>query len=408
MLITLVLRKLLASSSFAISDTLNSLIERLEGKLKGIEQEMSLEDYDTYDELLEEQEDTDDSVSDDLEKDRKGIKAEFDLLQEELSERINEKMTAVRQSILENFDEEVAARLKGCQEDTLAGLDKFSRWLCNFFIMQGAERVEPLDQWRFAYTDDGVRITYNIQWKDAERQGDIFLRKDDSLLQKWLEQAISVPVLAVILRFDHTNSPDHKISYLESHPNLRGALSVDKLIYTGFENEEHLIYSIIAEDGTEIDEDMVNCFMELPATVIGNCDSETAELNEKRRAGIALQQEKVEEENKKYFLEECAKLDAYNEDLKEGLQRELKELGKEITEKKRIFKNSTDRPLSEMLDMKAEVNKLEERRKKMRRELYEREDEIDLANERLQDEIRSKLSGTSRTEHIMTISFEIV
>jgi hypothetical protein len=336
------------------------------------------------------------------------IQAEFDLLQEELSERINEKMTAARQSILENFDEEVAARLKGCQEDTLAGLDKFSRWLCNFFIMQGAERVEPLDQWRFAYTDDGVRITYNIQWKDAERQGDIFLRKDDSLLQKWLEQAISVPVPAVTLRFDHTNSPDHKISYLESHPSLRGALSVDKLIYTGFENEEHLIYSIIAEDGTEIDEDMVNRFMELPAMVIGDCDPETAELNEKRRAGIALQQEKIEEENKKYFLEECAKLDAYSEDLKEGLQRELKELGKEITEKKRIFKSSTDRPLSEMLDMKAEVNKLEERRKKMRRELYEREDEIDLANERLQDEIRAKLSGTSRTEHIMTISFEIV
>ena len=124
--------------------------------------------------------------------------------------------------------------------------------------MQGTERVEPLDQWRFAYTDDGVCITYNIQWKDAERQRDIFVRKDDSLLQKWLEQAISVPVPTVTLRFKHTNSPDHKISYLESHPSLKGALSVDKLIYTGFENEEYLVYSIIAEDGTEIDEDMVN------------------------------------------------------------------------------------------------------------------------------------------------------
>jgi ERCC4-related helicase len=59
----------------------------------------------------------------------------FDELQEELSERINEKTTAARQSILENFDEDVAARLKGCQQDTLAGLDKFSRWLCNFFII---------------------------------------------------------------------------------------------------------------------------------------------------------------------------------------------------------------------------------------------------------------------------------
>lgn len=641
-LITLVLRKLLASSSFAISDTLNSLIERLEGKLKGIEKELSLDDYDTYEELLEEQEDADGSASDDLIKDREGIKAEldelrkyfdlsrsitynakgqnllsalkqgfekteslggkrkaviftesrrtqeyllnllsdngysgeivflngsnndeiskkiyaewkerhkndgtisgsrqadmkaavveefrdrasiligteaaaeginlqfcslianydlpwnpqrieqrigrchrygqkndvvvvnflnrknaadvrvyelldqkfrlfsgllgssdevlgsieagvdfekriasiyqnckkqeqiqaeFDRLQEELSERINEKMTAARQSILENFDEEVAARLKGCQEDTLIGLDKFSRWLCNFFIMQGAERVEPLDQWRFAYTDDGVRITYNVQWKDAERQGDIFLRKDDPLLQKWLNQALCVPIPAVKIHFDHTNSPDHKISFLESHPNLKGTLSLDKLIYTGFDNEEHLIYSVITEDNTEIDEDMVNRFMELPASIIDECDPETEELVKRRSAGIAEQQAKIEEENKKYFLEECTKLDAYSEDLKEGLQRELKEIGKEITEKKRIFKSSTDRPLAEMLDMKSEVNKLEERRKKMRRELYEREDEIDVANERLQDEIRSKLSGTSRTEHIMTISFEIV
>ena len=57
------------------------------------------------------------------------IQWEFDALQEELSDRIDEQMSAARQSILENFDEEVAARLKGCQEDTIAGLDKFTRWL---------------------------------------------------------------------------------------------------------------------------------------------------------------------------------------------------------------------------------------------------------------------------------------
>ncbi|MEW6623611.1 MAG: hypothetical protein AB1420_10885 [Bacillota bacterium] len=62
-LITLVLRKLLASSTFAISGTLNSLIDRLEGKLKGIERKLNLDDYDTYDELLEEQEDLEDSQS---------------------------------------------------------------------------------------------------------------------------------------------------------------------------------------------------------------------------------------------------------------------------------------------------------------------------------------------------------
>jgi hypothetical protein len=55
------------------------------------------------------------------------IHTEFDRLQEELSDRINKKMTVARQSILENFDAEVAALLKTCNEQTRAGLDRFSR-----------------------------------------------------------------------------------------------------------------------------------------------------------------------------------------------------------------------------------------------------------------------------------------
>lgn len=336
------------------------------------------------------------------------IQGEFDELQEELSERINEKMTAARQSILENFDEEVAARLKGCQEDTLAGLDKFSRWLCNFFIMKGAERVKPLDQWRFAYRVNGSTETYNVQWKDAERQGDIFLRRDDPMCQTWLSQAIAVPLPSVTIRFDHTNSQEHRISFLENHPNLRGVLSVDKLIYRGFDTEEHLIFSVVTEDGTEVDDDMVNRIMELPATIIGEAGTEAAELDALRQANTEKQKAEIERINKEYFLAECAKLDAFSEDLKDGLQRELKDLNKEITEKKRLFKASTDKTLAEMLEMKEEVSRLEEKRKKLRREIYEREDEIDAQNERLQDEIRSKLDGASTLEHIMTISFEIV
>jgi len=336
------------------------------------------------------------------------IQGEFDHLQEELSERINETIMAARQSILENFDEEVAARLKGCQADTLVGLDKFSRWLCNFFIMKGAERVKPLDQWRFSYQVNGSTETYNVQWKDAERQGDIFLRRDDPMCQEWLSKTMTVPLQSIAIRFDHTNSQAHRISFLENHPNLRGILSVDKLIYSGFDTEEHLIFSVVTEDGTEVDNDMVNRIMELPATIIGEVGGEVAEVDALRQANTEKQKSEIERMNKEYFLAECAKLDAFSEDLKDGLQQQLKDLNKVITEKKRLFKASTDKSLAEMLEIKEEVSRLEEKRKKLRREIYEREDEIDTQNERLQDEIRAKLEGGSSLEHIMTISFEIV
>ena len=95
-LITMVLRKLLASSSFAIAGTLQSLIDRLNDLLEGVEAELSLEDYDGFDELMDEASDEDDGAAEDiltadLKRDRDGIKAELERLKQfaELASSIN-------------------------------------------------------------------------------------------------------------------------------------------------------------------------------------------------------------------------------------------------------------------------------------------------------------------------------
>ena len=81
---------------------------------------------------------------------------------------------------------------------------------------------------------------------------------------------------------------------------------------------------------------------------------------------------------------------------------------KEITAKKKEFKNSTNLPLDQMLALKDEINKLEKKRKEKQRDLYAQQDKIDADNERLQEEMKKKLEGKIVTEHIMTISFEVV
>jgi hypothetical protein len=330
------------------------------------------------------------------------IQFEFDELQDELSERINKKMTIARQSILENFDEEVAALLKNCNDKTLAGLDKFSRWLCGFFIAWGSPEVKELEAARFEYKGK----IYNAKWQDAETKGEIFLRRE--ICEDWLKEAQSQSMPSASLRFHYTDSGRH-IGFLEFHPNLKGMLSVDKLIYTGFETEEHIVLSVVTPDGPEVDDDMMNQILELPAEVAGECFDETTSLAKRRNDGIAALQLQIEETNKMYFLEECEKLDAYSEDLKDGLQRELKELRKEISDRKKLFRVSKDTsPLAEMLAMRDELNRLEEKQKKMRREIYDREDEIEAENTRLQDEIKARIGGTTQTEHIMTVSFELV
>lgn len=335
------------------------------------------------------------------------IQSEFDRLQEELSEQIHEKMTLARRSILENFDEEVAARLKECQSNTVASLDKFTQWVYYFFLVHGAERAEPLEQWRLKLTEQGIERIYNLKWKDAEQTGDVFLHREDPLYSSWLEEAFAQPLPPARLRFDHTHS-DRNISFLTAHPHLQGVLSIDKLSYNGIDEEEHLVFSVLTEDGTQLDDETINRILELPAAVTGEFSQENAELRILREQRLALQRQAVEDANRKYYLEECDKLDAYSEDLKEGLQRELKDLKKAITEKKKIFRASSALPLSEILEMKDEIIKMEAQHKKMQRELYAREDKIDEDKERLQEEIRQKLRGNCVTKNIMTIGFEVV
>lgn len=93
----------------------------------------------------------------------------------------------------------------------------------------------------------------------------------------------------------------------------------------------------------------------------------------------------IEEQNKKYFLDECSKLDEWSEELKENLYREIKDLDNEIKEKtKAANAMALTSTLAEMLEAKDEVNKLKKLRDKKRRHLYDEEDRIAEENERLQ------------------------
>lgn len=334
------------------------------------------------------------------------IQIEFDLLQEELSEQIQDKMTLARQSILENFDEEVAARLATCQSETIASLDKYTQWIYCFFLAHGASRIEPKEQWRLRFHDGKAERTYNLKWRDAEEEGDVFLRREDPLYLSWLSESMSVPLSNAELRFEYTAS-DRNISFFMAHLGLKGVLSVDKLSYDGLGYEEHIIFTAITEDGTALDDDSINSMLELPASITGECLPESIALINQRKERIAARQQMVEDANKEFYLAECDKLDAYSDDLKEALQREMKELGKLITEKKKEVRVSTHLPLDQIVAMKDEINKLEKKRKQMQRDIYVREDEIDMQKDKLQEEIRQKLNGKTKITHIMTIAFRI-
>ncbi len=83
----------------------------------------------------------------------------------------------------------------------------------------------------------------------------------------------------------------------------------------------------------------------------------------------------VNERNLGYFEQEVQKLDAWADDLKLGLEQEIKEIDREIKEVRRTA--ATSPTLEEKLSWQKKQRELEGKRSKLRRELFARQDEVE-------------------------------
>ncbi len=74
----------------------------------------------------------------------------FDALQSQLTDQIQVRMDGTRQTLLENFDEEVTERLRVHRDKTLESLSDRERWLLNLTRTELKEEAEfASDQPRF-------------------------------------------------------------------------------------------------------------------------------------------------------------------------------------------------------------------------------------------------------------------
>jgi adenine-specific DNA-methyltransferase len=364
-------------------------------------------------------------------------------------------MARTRAAILEHFDEDVARLLAGTQKDTLIELDRMSRFLRNFLLMQDIEKFEAINATTLRKinicggdaspspsilpvlnerapargaptTDSGnaknmAKFTatpsagtprnapntndhiYNLNWKLAEQNHQIFLRKDLPIVQDLLQQVSRKNLPLATLRFQNAAS----IHFFRDHPNLKGTISLDKLKSAALDCEEHLVLTALTQDGTALDDALVERLMELDATILPERIWNPPELDTRRTQNIAQKNAEIDARNKEYFLEECEKLDANSAALKNGLESELRELDTEIQDKTAALKKNLHLPLAQIVEHQKEIATLKEKRTKMRADLFRREDEIDKQNDDLQKSIRKRLKASTQVEHIWTISFEV-
>lgn len=339
------------------------------------------------------------------------IKTAFDALQLELDFEINEAMTATRRKLLENFDDEVRDKLKIRENASKAILSRFERQLMQLtrHELNGHARFEDdsgFDLLRAPFPD-GPDVPLG-RYEPPRRSGEAHLyRLGHPLAEQLITRAKSreLPMAEVEFRYgDH----DGKISILEPLRGKSGALAVSLLtVDTLDQTEDYLILAACTDDGSILDEEHARRILSLPASTSDELLSLPVPevlhgLAEKRRAAI---QQEISERNANFFEAETTKLDSWADDLKMGLEREIRDIDRQIKEARRAASSALT--LEEKLQGQKQIKALESHRKERRRSLFDAQDEVDENRDRLIRSIELKLRAASTFEKVFAIRWTL-
>jgi superfamily II DNA/RNA helicase len=342
------------------------------------------------------------------------IAAAFQTLQQEMEESIKSRLDDTRKVLLEQFDEDVHARLKMRLDDAKANMDRISRifWTLTSFIL--ADRATFDDQ---ALTFDLHRTPrgdlkqgrYHLISKTQQNVTGAFLYRLSHPLGEWvIEAGRSCPTPLALVTFDVTHYPA-RLSMVEAIKGLSGWLNLHHLAIDSFDREEYLVFSAFTDSGKSLDQETCERLFHCTASVAplddiapDAKDRLAVESNIASDATIACSLE----ENNKLFSEERERLEKWAEDIVFAAEKELANTKDQIKAARRQSRLATT--LDEQNDLQGKIRDLERKQRRQRQEIFEIEDQIAEKRDKLIDGLQRRMSQKTKTTPLFTIRWRVV
>ncbi len=344
-------------------------------------------------------------------RDPKTIRESFEQLQLDLAGEINEAMVKTRDILLEHFDEQVLEKIR---TDSTETRDRYERMFMKLTQVELAEH---------AYFDgDNGFVLESLPSEELKeevplgcyelprRSGEVRLyRLGHPLGEYVLEQAKSRQLPPARLVFDYDAYP-LRLTTLEPWRGQSGILIAELLTIDSLSGrEQHLVVSAVTHNGEVLSEEDPEKLLRLPVC-------------EQAETGMSIDQhpvleadltgrrnqlaEGINRRNLSYFEQEVQKLDAWADDLKVGLEQEIKEIDRQIKEVRRTA--TTAPTLEEKLHWQKQQRELEQKRNKRRRELFDRQDEVEEKRNTLISELEVQLTQQAEEKALFVIEWELV
>ena len=339
------------------------------------------------------------------------INQAFQQLQLELAHEINAQMINTREQLFEHFDEGVLQKIK---IDSTASLDRYEKMLLDLTRGELRENIHEVEG-GFILQSLPEHAPADIPLGEYElprREGETHIYRLSNPLAQWLISAAKQRELtpaSITFNYDAT---DTRVAVVKELQGQSGVLAAHKITVESLQRaEDHIVLCGQTASGALLHQEVMEKLLNFPVSncepaVIQDAPELTRQLTQQlsRRKTEILGE--VNERNLKYFEAEVEKLDAWADDLKVGLEREIKQLDREIREVRRNAKAAPD--LEEKLNWQKKQRELEKLRSRKRRELFDRQDQVDGPREQLIGELEDKLEQKVEQSPLFTIGWQVV
>lgn len=355
----------------------------------------------------------------------KEIKEAFDALQEELQEQISDKMLKARTTLLENFDESVKQKLRSDLVEIRDSLDVFERTLWRLTRNYLADYADFNDTDHsfvlHPFVENGAvgrlrHLSGEYAMVSSENRRAIKLSDDvrpyrigDSLAQHMLAELKAAKVPESEITLDYSNSTLN-VACIKRLIGQSGWLTVEQLTIDSFEKEDILLHACVTDNGEVVPPDIAEYMLQLRGS------EAPLDANLSKTAAIALddavasQYEAIKasnaERNNSFFEEEMEKLDNWAEDVKSGLEKELRDIDSEIKLRKSESKKVSR--LDEKVRLQRLVKDLEKRRSEKRLNLFQAQDEVDEKKEAILAKVEAMLAQKIEQTKLITFHWRVV
>lgn len=334
------------------------------------------------------------------------IQFEFDALQKELDSEITEARSLAQEQLLNNFDQEVIEKVRIQAGESRNRFDELLWRATRFFLapyarFDGVGRSFELERNPFpreSIHPGPYRMGRNVGDANTYRIG-------HPLAQRVLDRCLALETPPAELNFQLSKS-GRRMAILEPHVGHAGWLLCSKFSVESFEAEDHILFAGVRDDGTVVDPEACRRLFDLPADagepILAPPIAALADQLEEQQRRILKD---VGERNARWLDQEATKLEHWSEDLKFGLEQEIRDLDQQIRDAKRA--STIAGSLEDKLAHQKAIKSLQSTRSQKRRDYFAAQDEVDIRRDKLIEDIEGRISQQQQCTELFLIRWRL-